>query len=98
MDSIQAIRNKAKQAEAVQQFTDIASESHTETQRRTWRDAYNLYERYAAISTPEQWQTLADSCNALANTGTLGKHLAMAIFDALAEIRRGQTTYPAPPV
>ena len=88
MDSIQAIRNKAKQAEAVQQFTGIATESHTETQRRTWSDAYNLYERYAAISTPEQWQALADSCNTLANTGTLGKHLAAAIYDALAEISK----------
>ena len=89
MDSIQAIRNKAKQAEAVQQFTGIASESHTETQRRTWRDAYNLYERYAAISTPEQWEAVAISCNALANTGILGKYLAAAIYDALAEIKRG---------
>lgn len=94
MDSIQAIRNKARQAEGAQQFTGIAgeAESYTETQRRTWREAYNLYERYAAISTPEQWQTLADSCNALANTGILGKYLAAAIYDALAEIRRGQTT------
>ena len=88
MDSIQAIRNKAKQAEAAQQFIGIACESNGENQRRTWRDAYNLYERYAAISTPEQWQALADSCNTLANTGTLGKHLAGAIYDALAEISK----------
>lgn len=35
MDSIQAIRNKAKQAEGAQQFTGIASESHAETQRQS---------------------------------------------------------------
>ena len=86
MDSIQAIRNKARQAEGAQQFTGIAgeAESYTETQRRTWREAYNLYERYAACK-PEQWEAVAISCNQLANTGILGKHLAAAIFDALEE-------------
>jgi len=91
MDSIQAIRDKAKQAEAAQQFSAIKggiadeAESYTETQRQTWREAYNLYEQYAAIREPEQWQALADSCNKLAATGILGKHLAAAIFDALEE-------------
>jgi len=94
MNSISEIRRKAKQAEAAQQFSAIEggtadeAESHAETQRRTWREAYNLYEQYAAISEPEQWQALADSCNQLAATGTLGKHLAAAIFNALDEISK----------
>ena len=97
MDSIQAIRRKAQQAEAAQQFSVIEgnteaaaddTESYSDTQRRVWREAYNLYAKYERISTPESWTACADDCEELAKQGALGKHLAAAIFDTLEEISR----------
>jgi len=64
------------------------AESYSETQRRTWREAYNLYAKYEQISTPESWTACADDCEELAKQGALGKHLAAAIFDTLEEISR----------
>jgi len=84
----QAAEKDPQQLRLIEGGTADEAESYTETQRRTWREAHNLYEQYAAISEPEQWQALADSCNQLAATGTLGKHLAAAIFNALEESSR----------
>lgn len=100
MDSLLDIRRKAQQAEQAQpgpQYSPIQdnaeaiedeAESYSETQRRTWREAYNLYAKYEQISTPESWTACADDCEELAKQGALGKHLAAAIFDTLEEISR----------